>query len=127
MDIKIPFGIKNEIEIKVDKKDLAIEYGSGQVEVFATPAMIALLEKTAMESVLEYLPEGYTTVGTEVNIKHLKATPLGMKVNTESYLKSINGLRLVFELHAFDEKGMIGIGTHTRVIVEEKVFMEKLR
>ncbi|MCD4664802.1 MAG: dihydrolipoamide acyltransferase, partial [Bacteroidales bacterium] len=74
-----------------------------------------------------YLPKGYTTVGSEVNVKHLKATPIGMKVKSESYLKTVNGNKLIFELHAWDEKGMIGIGTHTRVVVEKKVFMEKLK
>ena len=127
MEFKIPIGIKHHLEIDVEEKNLARTFGSGMVDVFATPAMIALLERTAMLSVAEYLPEGYTTVGTEVNIKHLKATPLGMQVKADSYLKSINGFRLIFELHAWDEKGMIGIGTHTRVIVEEKLFMEKLR
>ncbi len=127
MEFKIPFGVKHHLEIAVEEKNLARTFGSGMVDVFATPAMIALLERTAMLSVAEYLPKGYTTVGTEVNIKHLKATPLGMQVKADSYLKSINGFRLIFELHAWDEKGMIGIGTHTRVIVEEKSFMEKLR
>jgi len=127
MEFKIPFGVKHHLEIDVEEKNLARTYGSGQVDVFATPAMIALLERTAMLSVADYLPKGYTSVGTEVNIKHLKATPLGMSIKADSYLKSINGSRLIFELHAWDEKGMIGIGTHTRVIVEEKSFMEKLK
>lgn len=127
IDIKIPMGVKNELEVEVTKELLAKHFGSGMVDVFATPAMIALLEKTAMESILEYLPEGYTSVGTEVNIKHLKATPLGNTVTTHSYLKTITGSKVAFELHAFDEKGMIGIGTHTRVVVEEEAFMEKLK
>lgn len=126
MDFKIPIGVKHDLEIEVDENLSAKHFGSGQVDVFATPAMIALMEKTAMESILEYLPDGYTTVGTEVNMKHLKATALGRKVSTHSYLKTIQGPKVFFELHAFDEKGMIGIGTHTRVIVEQKTFMEKL-
>lgn len=126
MDFKIPIGVKHDLEIEVDENLSAKHFGSGQVDVFATPAMIALMEKTAMESILEYLPDGYTTVGTEVNMKHLKATALGRKVSTHSYLKTIQGPKVFFELHAFDEKGMIGIGTHTRVIVNQKIFMEKL-
>lgn len=127
MEINIPLGLKHHLEIDVDEKYSARTFGSGMVDVFATPAMIALLERTAMLSVVEHLPDGYTTVGSEINIKHLKATPLGMKVSADSYLKTSNGSRLIFELHAWDERGMIGIGTHTRVIVEEKTFMEKLK
>lgn len=125
MDIKIPTGIKHHKELTVGKENLAIHFGSGDVAVLATPAMIAMLEQTAKESIREYLPEGYTTVGSEIHIKHLKATPEGSKVTTESYLKDYYGSKLVFELHAWDQKGMIGIGTHTRVIVNEKEFMAR--
>ncbi|MCB2219728.1 MAG: thioesterase family protein [Bacteroidetes bacterium] len=127
MDIKIPTGIKYQKEIKVNSNDLAIAYGSGDVAVFASPAMIAFLEKTAKESVLSHLPAGYTTVGTEINIKHLKATPEHSIVKTESYLRTVQGMKLIFELHAWDQKGLIGIGTHTRVIVNEKEFMDKIK
>ncbi len=127
MEINIPIGLKHHLEIDVEEKNSAPTFGSGMVDVFATPAMIALLERTAMLSVVEYLPEGFTTVGTEVNIKHLKATPLGMKVSADSYLKTSNGSRLIFELHAWDEKGLIGIGTHTRVVVNKEEFMKKLK
>lgn len=127
MDYKIPLGVKHQLEIEVTEELSALHFGSGMVNVFATPAMIAQMEKTAMESIIDFLPQGYTSVGSEVNIKHLKATPMGKKVKTESYLKSVNGPKVIFELHAYDEKGMIGIGTHTRVIVEEKSFMENLR
>jgi len=97
------------------------------VDVFATPAMIALLEKTAQNSVQPFLPDGFTTVGTEVNIKHLKATPIGKQVRSDSYLKSVDGKKLLFELHAWDDKGLIGIGTHTRVVVDEQRFMEQIK
>jgi predicted thioesterase len=120
-------GIKLSSELIVDESKSAKIFGSGMVDVFATPAMIALMEKTAMESVLPLLEEGYTTVGTEVHIKHLKATPIGDKVTCDSRLREVNGRKLMFELHAWDSKGMIGIGTHTRVIVEEKGFMENLK
>jgi predicted thioesterase len=127
MDFTIPTGIKHHLEIEVTKNQSALHFGSGLVNVYATPAMIALMEKTAMESILKYLPEGFTSVGTEVNVKHLKATPIGSIVNSESYLKSVSGHKVFFELHAYDEKGMIGIGKHTRVIVEKKDFMNKLK
>jgi len=127
MEFKIPNGIKHHLEIEVRQSDSAIAFGSGMVDVFATPAMIALMEKTAQDSILGYLPDGFTSVGTEVNIKHLKATPIGAKVKSESYLRSVSGTKLMFELHAWDEKGMIGIGTHTRVIVEKQSFLEKIK
>ena len=127
MDIKISAGIKHHEEIIVTNNHSAKTFGSGSVDVFATPAMIALLEKTAHNSVQPFLPDGFTTVGTEVNIKHLKATPIGKQVRSDSYLKSADSKKLLFELHAWDDKGLIGIGTHTRVIVEEKGFMERLK
>lgn len=127
MEIKILPGIKHHEEIISNKSHCALAFGSGSVNVFATPAMIALLEKTAHDSIQPLLPIGYTTVGTEVNIKHLKATAIGQQIRSDSYLRKVDGRKLLFELHAWDDKGMIGIGTHTRVIVEEKSFMEKLK
>jgi predicted thioesterase len=127
MEINIPSGRKHHEEITTTKNDSAIAYGSGLVNVYATPAMIALMEKTAHKSIERYLPEGYTSVGIEVNVKHLKATPIGKQVRTESYLKSVEGQKLLFELHAWDDKGMIGIGTHVRYVVNEKEFMNKLK
>jgi len=127
MEIKIPAGIKHYKEITVSNTDSACVFGSGSVNVFATPALIALLESTALESIEPYMSKGYTSVGAEVNLKHLKATAIGMKVKADTYLKSFDGRKLSFELHAWDDRGLIGIGTHTRVIVEEKVFMENLK
>lgn len=95
MDLKIPAGIKFLKEKKVTENDLATAFGSGDVPVFATPAMIALLEQTAKESVLEFLPEGFTTVGTEINIKHLKASSPASIITAESYLRSMQGVKLI--------------------------------
>lgn len=127
MDIKIPAGIKHSREIEVSNKESACVFGSGIVNVFATPALVALLESVALESIESYMPAGYTSVGSEVNLKHLKATAIGKKVKADSYLKSFDGRKLNFELHAWDDNGLIGIGTHTRVIVEEKTFMNRLK
>lgn len=127
MEIKISSGIKYTKEIVVSNKESACTFGSGLVNVFATPALVALLESAALESIEPVLPDGYTTVGSEVNIKHLKATAIGSKVRADSYLKSREGRKLIFELHAWDKNGLIGIGTHTRVIVDEKAFMEGLK
>lgn len=120
-------GIEGYIEKVVEYKDTATAYGSGLVEVFATPAMIGLMEMTAQLSVQEKLPVGHATVGTEVNIKHLKATPVGAKVYAKTNLIEVDGKRLVFEVAAFDDKGQIGSGFHTRFIINNERFMEKLK
>ncbi|MBI5538861.1 MAG: thioesterase family protein [Bacteroidia bacterium] len=126
MENKLTIGIEGKIEQFVTKDDTAAKYGSGLVEVFATPAMLALMEKTCLNSVLDYLNDGFNTVGTEVNIKHIKATPVGKKVYCKSVLNIIENKKLVFSVEAFDEEGKIGEGTHTRYIIDTKKFMEKL-
>lgn len=120
-------GISETREMVVTGNDTASRYGSGLIDVFATPAMIGLMEGTAQECVGKFLPEGFITLGIEVNIKHLKATPVGMKVRSEAILKEVDGKKLLFEVNAWDETGQIGSGTHTRFIVETKIFLEKLK
>lgn len=126
MELQIPLGLKGRQELTVSFEDTAAKYGSGLVEVFATPAMVALMEKTCLESVLPFLDEGFGTVGTLVNVSHAKATPVGMKVVCESTLVEIDRRRLVFEVSAADEKGEIGRGRHERFVIDVKKFMEKL-
>ena len=119
-------GITNELEIIVTVKDTAINYGSGLVEVFATPAMVALMEKTALELVFPHLDKGKNTVGTEISVKHIKATPVGKKVRSIAKLIEANGSKLKFEVEAYDDEGLIGTGIHKRFIIDEKKFMEGL-
>lgn len=126
MEIQIPPGVKGREEITVVFENTAARYGSGLVEVFATPALVGLMEKTCLQSVLPFLPEGFGTVGVKVDIAHTKATPVGMKVVCESQLMEIDRRRLVFEVVAHDEKGEIGRGRHERFIIDTKKFMEKL-
>ncbi len=101
--------------------------GSGTLEVFATPAMVALMEAAAYRSVAEALEPGTGTgtVGTLMNIQHVSATPVGMRVTAESELVEIDGRRLVFTVKALDEAGVIGTGTHERFIVADEKFMAK--
>jgi predicted thioesterase len=126
IEINIEPGIRYYKEIIATQEQSARAYGSGIVDVFATPAMIALMENTSVESIQHLMPEGFTTVGIEINVKHLKATPIGNKIKGESFLREVKNNKLVFEVHAWDEKGLIGIGTHIRYIINEKKFMEKL-
>lgn len=120
-------GIERIEEVTVQDGELAINLGSGTVEVYATPAMIALMELASWKLVQPYLPEGYTTVGTEVHAKHVKATPPGMGVKCRSRLTGVEGKRLLFDLEASDERGKIGEGTHVRYIVEAQRFEAKAR
>ena len=89
MKEELTTGIKGHSNIIVAYKDTAACFGSGLLEVYATPAMISLMESTAQQSVQSYLPENAITLGTEVNIKHIKATPIGLKVECESKLIEI--------------------------------------
>lgn len=118
-------GIKGNDEIKVVAENTAKSVGSGMLEVFATPAMIALMEKTASESVMPYLDEGEGTVGISLNVRHVSATPIGLTVFCESELVEIDRKRLVFSVKASDEKGLIGEGTHERFVINNEKFMEK--
>jgi fluoroacetyl-CoA thioesterase len=127
MEINLAPGIEGEMEIVVTADKTAMAYRSGNIEVFATPAMIALMEQTAMESVAHLLPETFVTVGTEVSIKHLKATLPGKTVICRSKLISSDGKKLVFEVVANDESGLIGKGTHTRYIVDKQSFIDNIK
>ncbi len=118
-------GIKNSIEMLVSADKSAAAMKSGELNVFATPAMIALIEETAWRSVAPYLEKGMGTVGTNLNIKHLSPTPIGMKVRCETELTESDGRKLVFSAKVYDEKGLIGEGSHERFIVNSEKFQTK--
>lgn len=118
-------GIKGRQEVMVTAENSANALGSGLLEVFATPAMTALMEKTAWMSISSYMNDGEGTVGTSLNIKHSAATPIGMQVYCESELMEVDGRRLVFHLEVFDEKGKIGEGEHERFIINNAKFIDK--
>lgn len=122
----IPKDLQHKMEMTVSANDTAAKYGSGLIEVFATPAMIGFMESTAQLLVQPYLPEGMITLGIEVNIKHMKATPVGMKVECIAKLQEVDGKKLTFFIEAFDEQGKIGEGSHIRYIVNAERFMQKL-
>lgn len=118
-------GIKGMQQVKVGNSNSALTMGSGTLKVFATPAMIALMEETAWKSVANELEEGSGTVGTALDVKHSAATPLGMTVTCESELIEVDGRRLVFHVVAKDDAGIIGEGTHERFIVNNEKFQAK--
>lgn len=123
MDLKA--GIKGTEETVVNESNTAKAMGSGSLEVFATPGMVALMEKAACNAICGYLAEGETSVGTLINISHCSATPVGMRVWAESEVTAVDGRKISFSLKAFDECGLIGEGTHERFIVKSDRFFEK--
>lgn len=118
-------GIKGEQRVKVDHSRTAKAMGSGTLEVFATPAMIALIEKAAWTSVAPELEPGQGTVGTGLKVQHLASTPLGMTVTAKTELVEVSGRKLVFTAEISDETGLIGSGIHERFIVDEAKFQAK--
>ncbi len=118
-------GIKGVIETIVTEEMSARVMKSGELNVYATPCMIALVEETAWKSVASELEEGQGTVGTLLNVKHVAATPIGMEVRCETVLTEVDRRRLVFDVKVYDEKGLIGEGIHERFIVDNEKFQSK--
>ena len=118
-------GIKGHIEQIVSDNLCADRIGSGLVKVFATPMMIALIERTCNESVVPFLESGQGTVGTRIEVSHCAATPVGMRVWCDSELVEIDRRRLVFNVKAYDECGLIGEGRHERFIIDSEKFQQK--
>ncbi len=118
-------GIRGRVDIMVDESVSAMKAASGEMNVFGTPFVIALMEQTADTSVRPYLEEGCATVGTVVNIRHTAATPMGMKAYAESELIEVDGRRLVFTVAVFDEVGQVADGVHERFIIHKEKFMKK--
>lgn len=125
MASELKAGIQGVARVTVSEENTAIAYGSGSVRVFATPAMVGLMEKAALSSVDPLLEPGFTTVGTKVNVKHLAATPVGMDVVATSRLVEVDGKRLIFEVEARDEVDLIGTGVHERFIVKLDSFIKR--
>lgn len=121
----LEIGIKGECETTVTPSGTALEMGSGDLMVFATPAMLALMEKTAAESVSRFLEDGQTTVGISASISHVSATPVGQLVRCESILTAVDGKKLSFSVRAFDSHGLIGEGVHERFVVNAEKFFKK--
>ena len=119
-------GLTYTSKVVVDSDNCASAVGSGGLNVFATPSMVALMENAAMNAVAPVLPEGSTTVGTEINTTHIKPTALGDEVEATATLMHVEGRKLSFAVEARDTKGIIGRGTHVRFVVDVERFLAKL-
>lgn len=105
--------------------NVATNVGSGKVKVFATPMMISLVEKAACLSIEPFLEEGQSSVGTHIDISHCAATPMGMQVWAETEVIGIDRRRITFSVKAYDERGLIGEGTHERFVIDIEKFLSK--
>ena len=123
--MEITVGMAGTVSTSVEREDTALEVGSGALLVYATPCMVALMEGAACEAIAEAIPEEKTTVGIELNISHLAATPVGMDVRAEAAVTAIDGNIITFSITAYDEAGKIGEGTHKRAIVTAQRFLDK--
>lgn len=123
--MEIVVGMKAEVSTLVEREDTALEVGSGSLLVYATPCMAALMEGAACEAIADALDDSKTTVGTELILQHLSATPVGLEVRAEAEVTAVEGKVITFEIHAYDEAGEIGKASHKRVIVPTQKFLEK--
>ncbi len=123
--MEMTVGLAGEAIAQVDSSNTARTMGSGDLEVFATPSMVALMEKAATNALKECVPLDSSTVGTLIDVRHLAATPVGMTVTAKAVLTIVEGKRLVFSVEAFDDKEKIGEGTHERFIVNCERFIAK--
>ena len=119
-------GLTYTSTLVVSKDHVAAVMGSGDLHVFATPAMVALMENAAMLAVANHLPEGSTTVGAMLNSSHVKPSPVEVTVRATAVLTAIEGRKLTFEIKAEDSKGIIGEAVHVRFVVDKEKFMSKL-
>lgn len=123
--MEISVGMQAEVCTQVEREDTAAEVGSGALLVYATPCMVALMEGAACEAIRAGLDEGQTSVGTELSIRHVSATPVGMEVRAQAVVTAVDGRTITFEVKAFDEAGLIGEGTHKRAVVTSQRFLDK--
>ncbi len=123
----IPVGLKAEKEITVETKDTAKVLGSGTLDVYGTPAMIALMENVAMEMIGPYLEEGSDSVGVKMNAEHMKASPIGAKIKCEATISVVEGRKVSYEIVCSDQSGAtIGNASHDRFVIDVERFLSKI-
>jgi fluoroacetyl-CoA thioesterase len=119
-------GLIAELEHIVTDDDTASKWGSGLVPVFSTPALVGLMESAAVQALAGHLPAGQTTVGGHIDVRHLAATPVGMKVRAKAELIVVDGRKLIFKIQAWDEVERIGEADHERFVIDEAKFVAKV-
>ena len=124
---ELTIGPNAEISLTVSETDTAAKWGSGLVPVFGTPSLVGLMEAAAVKALDGHLPEGQTTVGGHMDVRHLAATPVEMQVRARAELKSIDGRKLTFQIEAWDEVEKIGEALHERFVIDTEKFIAKAR
>lgn len=124
---KLQPGATGHAEMVVGTNDTAPRVGSGVIPVLATPVMINLMEAAALDAVEQLLQDGHQSLGTHLDVSHISATPIGMKVVANAKLSSVSGRNLTFDVSAEDNNGLIGEGIHSRVIVNVAKFEKRLK
>jgi fluoroacetyl-CoA thioesterase len=119
-------GLTGQFETVVKEEDLVRRLGNIDVDVLSTPSLIQLLEAAAIQAIQGYLPPDQLTLGTEVKVRHLSPTPLGMKVTAHALLKEVNKNRLLFVVDAYDETDKVAEGEHERILVSKERFLQKV-
>jgi predicted thioesterase len=123
----LKLGLSAKVEIIVSETNTAAHLGSGSITVYATPALVALMENAAVRALVGHLSDGQTTVGGQIDVRHLAATPVGMKVRARAELTEVSGRKLTFQVQAWDEEELIGEAKHIRYIVDVDKFIRKVK
>jgi predicted thioesterase len=124
---KLVPGLEGHAEIVVGEQHTAPRIGSGRVRVLATPVMINLMEAAALDAVENLIPAGHQSLGTRLDVRHIAATPVGMRVRATAKLLAVDGRTLEFRVEAHDEKDLIGDGVHTRLVVNVERFDQRVQ
>ena len=119
-------GLTGEVEHLVTQADTAAHWGSGLVPVFSTPALVGLMESAAVKALEGHLQPGQTSVGSRIDMRHLAATPVGMKVRARAELTAVEGRKLTFKVQAWDEVELIGEADHERFVIDEARFLARV-
>jgi predicted thioesterase len=120
-------GLRGTAELRVGEEHTAPRIGSGKVHVLATPVMINVIEAAALAAIEHLLPAGYQSLGTHLDVRHIAATPVGMRIQASAVVESVSGRTVLFRVEARDDKELIGDGTHERVVVNVAKFDERVR
>ena len=124
---KLKAGLEGHAEMVVGEQHTAPRIGSGRVHVLATPVMINLMEAAALDAVENLIPAGHQSLGTRLDVRHIAATPVGMRVRATAKLLAVDGRTLEFRVEAHDEKDLIGDGGHTRLVVNVARFDQRVQ